>query len=184
MSTQAKFKLDIACGSNKQKGFWGVDIVKEGTQADQQIDLEVFPWPFEDNSVDEAFCSHYIEHTKDLIKFMNEVHRILKPGAKVNFIAPYYSSVRAWQDPTHTRAISEPTFLYYDQDWLKANKLDHYPITADFKVVKINYAISEEYTGKSQEAIQYAASHFINVINDINIVLQKKKGVYDHTRHK
>ena len=26
--------------------------------------------------------------------------------------APYYTSMRCWQDPTHTRAISEATFLY------------------------------------------------------------------------
>jgi len=42
---------------------------------------------------------------------------------KVTFVCPYYSSIRAWQDPTHKRAISEATFLYFDKDWKKPKNL-------------------------------------------------------------
>src|SRR5260221_11233482 len=86
------FNLDIACGQNKTPGFFGIDIAKaEGV--DMVYDLEKFPWPIPDNSVDEATCSHYIEHTKDIIKFMDEVHRILKQAGKILIRAPYYNSV-------------------------------------------------------------------------------------------
>jgi len=124
-----KLKLDIACGKKTKDGFTGVDIW-EG--AEIVADLEKFPWPFADNSVDEIYCSHYIEHTPDLISFANELYRIMKVGAKAEIIAPYYSSIRAWQDPTHLRAISENTFLYFSKKWREINKLDHYPINVDF----------------------------------------------------
>jgi len=88
-------RLDLACGNNKLEGYLGVDITLDGTEADVCWDLEKYPWPFESNSVDEIFCRHYIEHISDLIMFMNEVYRILKPNAKVTFVAPYYTSVRA-----------------------------------------------------------------------------------------
>lgn len=45
--------------------------------------------------------------------------------AKATILAPYYTSMRCWQDPTHTRAISEASFLYFNKDWRVQNKLDH-----------------------------------------------------------
>lgn len=56
-----ELKLDLACGDNKKDGFKGIDVVK--TEAtDYVVDLQVFPWPIESNSVEEINCSHYIEH--------------------------------------------------------------------------------------------------------------------------
>lgn len=166
------FRLDIACGQNKTPSFFGVDIA-DAEGVDAVWDLEKFPWPFPSNSVDEAICNHYIEHTKDLIAFMNEVHRILVPGGKVLFRAPYYNSMRAWQDPTHTRAISEATFLYYNQDWLKANKLDHYPITADFDF-NFGYDFTPDWAMRAEEARAFAVRHYTNVVSDIQAILTKK----------
>ncbi len=166
------FRLDIACGQNKAPGFFGVDIAKT-KDVDVVWDLEQFPWPFPDNSVDEATCSHYVEHTKDLMKFMNEVYRILKPGAKILILAPYYNSMRAWQDPTHTRAISEATFLYYNKDWRMANKLDHYPITCDFDFT-FGYNMTPDWQMRAEEARAFAIRHYTNVVSDIQAVLTKK----------
>lgn len=165
-----KVKLDIACGKNKKNGFTGVDIWKG---ADIVVDLKKFPWPFEDNSVDEIFCSHYIEHTPDLISFANELYRIMKPGAKAEIIAPYYSSIRAWQDPTHLRAISENTFLYFNKEWRTINKLDHYPITANFDF-ESSYILSPEWQGKATDEVEFAIKHYINVISDIRTILTKR----------
>ena len=166
------FKLDIACGQNKTPGFFGIDIAKaEGV--DLVYDLEKFPWPIPDNSVDEATCSHYIEHTKDIIAFMDEVHRILKPGAKILIRAPYYNGVRAWQDPTHTRVISEATFLYYNKEWRVMNKLDHYPIKADFDF-NFGYDFMPDWAMRSEEAKAFAVRHYTNVIADIQAILTKK----------
>lgn len=167
------FKLDIACGQNKTAGYYGVDIAK-ADGVDMVYDLEKFPWPFPDNSVDEAVCSHYIEHTKDIIKFMNEVHRILKPGAKILIVAPYYNSMRAWQDPTHTRVISETSFLYYNKDWRVQNKLDHYPITADFDFT-FGYNITPDWAARAEEARAFAIRHYTNVVSDIQAVLSKRE---------
>lgn len=166
-------KLDIACGQNKREGFTGVDIAP-GKGVDIVHDLEVFPWPFKNNSVDEAHVSHYIEHTSDLIAFMNELHRIMKPGAQCMIIAPYYSSMRAWQDPTHTRAISEATFLYFNQQWLRDNGLDHYRVTADFDF-SYGYAFAPEWASRSEEARAFAVRHYINVISDIQVTLTKRE---------
>lgn len=140
-------------------------------------DLEKFPWePFADNTVDEIYCSHYIEHVPDLMKFMNEIYRICIDGAKVQFLAPYYSSIRAWQDPTHKRAISENTFMYFDKDWRVANKLDHYPINCHFKGEQVVVFFNSPWDKKSEEARLFAQQHYWNVISDILAQLKVVKG--------
>lgn len=171
-TTSKLIKLDIACGQNKQAGYVGIDIAKS-KDVDIVYDLEKFPWPIKSESVEEAFCSHYIEHTKDLFKFFDELYRILIPGGKCVIAAPYYSSVRAWQDPTHTRAISEHTFLYANKGWREANKLDHYPISADFDFT-YGYGLYPLWQNKAEEARNFAIQHYINVVSDIYVTLVKK----------
>mgnify|MGYP001607409455 FL=1 len=98
----------------------------------------------------------------------------MKPGAKATFVAPYYTSMRAIQDPTHHRSIGEATFLYVSKEWRKLNKLEHYPIKCDFKVESMNYATNPGYEGRSQEAMQQMVQNYWNVVNDIAVVLRKQ----------
>lgn len=185
-----KIRLDLASGNNKQKGYIGVDIIgPPDTDADVVHDLMKFPWPFEDNSVDEVFASHYLEHVPHstpeinrpgfddpMFHFMDEIYRILKPGGLARFVCPYYTSVRAVQDPTHLRFISEPMFNYFNKKWREElNQLKHYPVKCDFEIVKLDHAISEEFTGKSQEAVAYSAMHFWNTVMDLQVTLRKPK---------
>lgn len=167
-----ELKLDLACGQNKTEGYFGIDIFP-GDKVDGVVDLTIFPWPIESNSADDIVCSHYVEHTPDLMKFMNEVYRILKPGGKIKIVAPYYNSIRCWQDPTHLRAISEATFLYYNKQWRETNKLDHYPITCDYDYT-YGYDMAVEWANRAEEARNFAIKHYNNVINDIHVVLTAK----------
>lgn len=70
-------KIDLACGAHCAPGFVGVDIapckgapiaVPAGEAPQFHPDVEhvfnifAFPWPFEDGSVAEINCSHFVEH--------------------------------------------------------------------------------------------------------------------------
>ncbi len=167
-------KLDIACGQNKRAGFMGVDIAP-GEGVDFVHDLEVYPWPFKDHSVEEIHISHYAEHVKDLNKFMNELWRICEKDAKVTIIGPYYTSIRCWQDPTHVRPLSEATWMYYNKGWREANKLDHYPIHCDFDTSNLILYFNEPWNQKSEEAKQFAIKHYFNVVSDILVELKVRK---------
>lgn len=167
-----QIKLDLGCGNHLVKGFTGVDISNK-TQAKIICDLEKYPWPWEDNSVDEMYCGHFVEHITDLFKFMDEAYRVLKKGSLFTVLGPYYTSVRAWQDPTHKRALSEPMFCYFNKAWRKLNELEHYPTKTNFDLIKIEHFTGDEWNGKSQEAMQYAAMHYWNVITDIKVTLKK-----------
>lgn len=166
-------KIDLACGQNKVEGYFGIDIAA-GDTVDAVVDLEVYPWPIETSSADDIVCNHYIEHVTDLMQFMNEVYRILKPGGKVKFVAPYYTSMRCWQDPTHKHAISEASFLYYNKKWRDDNKLSHYPIDCDFDYT-YGYDMNAQWANRSEEARNFAIAHYFNIISDIHVVCTSRK---------
>jgi hypothetical protein len=119
-----------------------------------------------------------------LILFMDEVYRILKTevtdsngethGGRIKIIAPYYTSIRCWQDPTHRRAIGEATFFYFNKQWRNINKLEHYNIVSDFD---FNYGhdIHQDFISKHDEARNYAIIHSWNIVNDIHVTLTKRK---------
>lgn len=173
--TKTLIKLDIACGNSKQDGFRGVDISPD-VQADDVHDLTVFPWPYQDNSVEEAFCSHYVEHTPDLISFMNELYRIMAPDAQVRIVHPHSRSDRAFQDPTHLRFIPESTWPYFAKDWRVLNQLDHYPIETDFGIDQMFFTgFNPPWDTKSDQARQFAINHYWNVALDLAVDLRARK---------
>lgn len=182
MSKQKKLvRLDLACGNNVQRGFVGVDIVLDGTKAKIQCDLTKIPWPFADESVDEIWCSHFLEHLPhgaglqdSLVDFMNECYRIMKKGSLARFLTPYYTSARAFQDPYHTRYITETSYLYFNEDWRRANKLEHYPIKANFEIVKYDHSVNASMLGRAQEAVQGMVANNWNVVDDLLVTLRKK----------
>lgn len=110
-------KLDIGCGANKQEGFVGLDILPlKGVDIVQN--LETFPWPLPDECASFAMASHVVEHINPaggiFLKFMDEVWRVLKPGARFAIAVPYAGSQGYWQDPTHCNGCNEITWTYFD----------------------------------------------------------------------
>jgi SAM-dependent methyltransferase len=184
MEEKKLVKVDLAAGLNKKgEDYIGIDYVKvDGI--DIVHNLNTYPWPFEDNSVDELFCSHYVEHiphdifnptdTRDgLIQFMDECYRILKPGGKLTIQVPFGSSIRAFQDPTHRRFLFKESFYYFNKDWRDSVGVSHYGIKSDYDMV-FSYFITNEMTLKSQEVRDIAFIHDWNVIDDLRIELIKK----------
>jgi predicted SAM-dependent methyltransferase len=171
-----ELKIDLACGDRKQEGFKGVDIIKTDS-VDYVVDLTTYPWPIESESVEEIYCSHYIEHIPHdinnlndrrdgFIQFMDEIYRIMKPGAKATLVAPYYTSERAFQDPTHHRYITKGSFHYFNKEWRDMNKLSHYGINSNFDI-SYSYYITNELTLKSKEIREQAFEHDWNAIDDL-----------------
>jgi predicted SAM-dependent methyltransferase len=166
-------RLDIGCGQSKQEGFTGIDIA-EGIGADIVHDLNQYPWPVKDGEVEEAFCSHVVEHVGDLIAFMNEVHRVLAKDALIRIVHPYCKSQRAFQDPTHVRFIPEATWSYFNAQWREANRLDHYPIDCDFEITSISAVFADPWQLRSQDAQQFAMRHYWDVVNDLVVDMKKR----------
>jgi hypothetical protein len=115
-------KLDIGCGKNKKEGFTGVDsIAFDGVDIVHDVRTK---WPWEDNSVEEVYSSHFVEHltAQERVHFVNEMHRVMAKDAKATLITPHWASGRAYGDPTHQwPPVSEMWFYYLDPKWREQN---------------------------------------------------------------
>ncbi|MGO1118997.1 class I SAM-dependent methyltransferase [Rhodovibrionaceae bacterium A322] len=90
-----EIKIDIGCGGAKRDGFLGLDVrAMEGV--DHVLDLSKDRYPFEDNSVDHIYSSHFFEHLFVPDHFFREVGRIAKPGARIEIWTPYTFSSEAF----------------------------------------------------------------------------------------
>jgi SAM-dependent methyltransferase len=139
--------LDLGCGNTKRPGAVGVDF-NDRTATDIVHNLNSFPYPFEDSSFDEIYLDNVLEHLDDVMRVMEEVHRICKPGGIVKVIVPYFRSLWAFIDPTHKHFFTVQSFAYFDPDNIICVRYDY--TLARFKPEKIifNETLESHWTKK------------------------------------
>lgn len=147
--------LVLGCG---RTGHARPDVVTLDADARLQPDIRctlgVDPIPLAENSVDHATAIHVLEHigrqgeTAEWFQFWEELYRVLKPGASLFFEAPLYSSVWAWADPSHTRALSPEAFVFLSQASyrLTPSSISPYRIHCDF-VPQPYHALGDHFQG-------------------------------------
>jgi hypothetical protein len=107
--------LDVGCGPNKRAGYVGIDM-SAYPGVDIVHDLNSFPWPVADSSVERTEIRNCLEHLRDTVAVMKELHRISQPGAKVFVEVPHFTSHDTYIDVTHTRTFSLLSFEYFRPD--------------------------------------------------------------------
>lgn len=168
-------KLDLGCGPNKREGFHGVDA-REFKGVDTVLNLGAAPWPWEDNSVGEVHCSHFLEHLSadERIVFFNELWRVMAKDAKAMIITPHWRSGRAYGDLTHKWPPVVEMFWYYlDKNWLAANA-PHVGLECDFFVTCV-YSIAAPWTSRNYETQTFALQHYTEVAQDMITTAQARK---------
>jgi len=107
--------LDVGCGLHKYPGAIGLDR-NPATAADVIADLDRPPYPFRDNSFDEIRAIHVIEHVADILRTMEEFHRLLRPGGRLVIVTPHYTDFSSFCDPTHRWHLTSFSFRYFGPD--------------------------------------------------------------------
>lgn len=108
---------------------------------DLVCELGVDPIPLPDDSVDLVIAWHVLEHigtqgqSAGWFRFWEDLYRVLTPDGWLYAECPHYTSIWAWSDPTHTRAISEHSFLFFNQDSYRipGSMISPYRIDCDFQ---------------------------------------------------
>ena len=107
--------LDIGCGINKHPGAIGIDR-NLNTRADVIADLDQHSFPFADSSFCEVRAVHVVEHVRDVVRTMEEIHRVLTPGGEAVVITPHYTDFSSFCDPTHRWHLNSFSFRYFGED--------------------------------------------------------------------
>lgn len=105
--------LGAGIGWNKQPNQTLVDILPvEGIDLVTDLNNE---WPIPSNSYESIIAIHLIEHLSDLLNFMSEAHRVLKPGGTLYIETPIAGEDPdlEFADPTHVRCYRPHTFINY-----------------------------------------------------------------------
>lgn len=108
-------KLNLGCGNNYREGF--VNLDDGNCRADVYHDLNVVPYPFEDNQFSYILAQQVLEHVNRSKWFdiVRELHRISKPNAIWEVMTPYALSDNFFTDPTHSMPFTLRTFDFFDK---------------------------------------------------------------------
>lgn len=102
--------LDLGGAFYPPEGYETVDIIGD---VDHHMDLNRSTWTFPDNSYGLVRAFDTLEHLKDPINTMNNIHRILKPGGLMISATPSTDGRGAFSDPTHVSFWNQESFKYY-----------------------------------------------------------------------
>lgn len=157
--------------------FEGVNVVH---------DLGTAPWPWADDSVDEAYASHFVEHLRGYrysddepwahlprVVFANELYRVLKPGARVTIITPHWCSMRAYGDLTHQwPPVSEFWAHYLSREWRTqfAPHNDFY--TCNFHI-QWGHGMHQDLLPRADDFRQFALTWFREAAQDLHMTWTK-----------
>lgn len=122
-----------------------------------------------ENRADVIIAWHVLEHIgkqgqrREWFKAIQELYRVLKPGGFLYGECPYYSGIWAWSDPTHTRAISEHSFIFFSQDAyrIEGSMISPYRIGVDFQFMPMpampkGYLVYADPTDRRNTFIRFA----------------------------
>ena len=102
-------KLNLGCGKNYTDDWVNVDFYDD-SRCDVVHDLEVFPWPWENDSVSEIKIIHTLEHLgadwKIYIKILQEMYRICEDDAEIMVAVPSPWHWNFTSDPSHVRPVT------------------------------------------------------------------------------
>lgn len=162
-----KVVVNLGCGKVRIPGSIGVDRVLIEGYVDVVHDLNMVPFPFANDSVDEIHFYHVLEHLQNPTEKLEEIYRILKPGGILYMRVPHFSSMGAFTDLTHVRPFGYSSF-----DCLENSNYQHFYTTANFEIVKKeikyfglypNKGVYEKYVHHNQ--CFWLAKPFVNIIN-------------------
>ncbi len=105
-------KLNLGSGSLLLDGYVNVDIY-QGPGIDVVTDLDQFPWPWPDDSIDKIQAIDIYEHVDHPLEFVNECWRVMIEGAEIRFRTTHWRTEQSFTDPTHKRFLTEGSFNYW-----------------------------------------------------------------------
>jgi hypothetical protein len=189
-----KIKLNLGCGENRIEGYVNVD--KFG-HPDVKRDLEHFPWPWQDNTVQEVRLCHVLEHlgqkSETFLAIMKELYRVCAPNAKINIAVPHPRHDFFLGDPTHVRPIIPETLSLFskrlNREWAAAgdsnSQLGLY-LDVDFELVSAQFVPDPAWEHELKHGLGPDSPIFVamkrhnNVIKEIKIQLRVIKPAQDN----
>jgi len=112
-----EIKLNLGCGEDHRGEGWQ-NLDKMPGRADVVCDLEDACLPYKDNTVTFVLVSHVLEHIKNYVALMKEIHRVMKSKGVILIKVPEFPCGASVADPTHVRFFVPESFVYFTAKYL------------------------------------------------------------------
>lgn len=156
-----ELKLYVTLGKEDREGFTKVTPEKLGGMRS--------------GSVAEIQGQELLEKLPDLAKFIRECHRVLIPGGKCIFTAPYFAHVAAWRSPLTVRGISEQSLNFADKKWREQTKHTEIDMgDCDFEV-QGSFALEQAVLNRAEETRAFWTKHYMNIAQFVMFTLIKRE---------
>ena len=141
-------KVELGCGeSRKIKDAITVDLV-DNDSVDIVTNINN-GLPFEDNSIDEIYSYHFLEHVDNLEFVLKEIYRVLKPNGKKIGSVPHFANPYFYSDPTHNSFFGLYSFSYFDKNQkLFKRKVPTFYMSEFFEVNNVKLGFTSPFVGR------------------------------------
>lgn len=133
-------------------------------------------WSWASNSVDEVSVINLVQMLgpDERIHFVNELWRVMKPGAKAQLVIPHWCSARAYGDLAFQwPPVSEGWFYHLNAEWRKTNAPWGVKYKCDFDPTW-GYGLHPLIVSRNQEYQQHAVTFFKESSQDTIATLTKR----------
>lgn len=168
-------KIDLGCGSCKKADCIGLDSVA-APGVDYVLDLTKERFPFDDNSVEYVFSSHFFEHIPEPNNVFSELGRVCRDGAQFEFWTPYTFTEEGFFYG-HVAHFSEKLWLqfcYYHRDAF-------IPLLHGRWLLKsIIYVVPQETVQTLQGqsfGLDFAIKHFKDVVVEFGVEIEFRRNL-------
>ena len=182
-------RIELGCGATKCEGYIGVDRF-ELPGVDIVADLNAV-FPFEDDTVDEIWACHSLEHLDNISHTFSEMYRICKHGSIIQILAPYYFTTLNISNFYHKSVWTEDTPRLFDiwsteqiqkEEYIMPHGIewgvgrsDNSDLKTIFQIVKEEFFYFPEYCHLSDELKRQARRSMLNVCDQVYYVLVVNK---------
>lgn len=168
-------RLHLGCGRSPLAGWVNLDSARlPGVDVVADLDeCRRTPLPFPDEAFEEFLGRHVLEHLREPLAFMQELHRVARPGARAVFHLPYGSSDDAFEDPTHVRPYFLNSFMYFAQPtYYRAD----YGYRGDWQPETIRLLMpAARYAGRSEAELLEEVNSARNCVREMRVELRAVK---------
>lgn len=105
-------ELMLSIGGGPIRDGENVTNLNIGTFPNVDIVGDAHDLPYVDGSVDAIYCSAVLEHVREPITAVREMHRVLKPGAQVLSVIPFMQAYHGYPHHYQNFTISGHEYLY------------------------------------------------------------------------
>jgi len=184
-------KLNLGCGLNKRQGFVNVDKWAQ-CDPDERVDLEVTPWPWATNSVEEVLFNHSLEHIGQVpsvfLGVMQELYRVCKPEARIQINAAHPRHDQFVGDPTLVRAITPTTLTMFCQRLNRSRQAEGTTqspwglyLDVDFELLRVEQVMDPAYEAQvtqqkwPREVVAQQVRQLHNVVMEYRMLMRVVK---------